>query len=75
MREKKEGSRRFDCVWQEASVATFAVYDRNGKRVKTFHLGRVPESLQATLSLEIKGFIETSARNMERSDAAIALRD
>ena len=58
MREKIEGSRRFKCVWKEASVATFAVYDRNGERVKTFYLGRVPEFHQATLSLEIKGLIE-----------------
>jgi hypothetical protein len=44
--------------YQEASVATVAVYDRNGKRLGTAYLGCMPEALQRTLSGQLTGLIK-----------------
>ena len=40
-------------VWQEGATATISVLDRQGKRVGTVYLARMPESGQATLTEHI----------------------
>jgi hypothetical protein len=44
--------------YQEASVATVAVYDRNGNRLGTAYLARMPEELQKTLSGQLTGLLK-----------------
>ena len=44
--------------YQEASVATVAVYDRNGRRLGTVYLGWVPEALQETLSRQLTALLQ-----------------
>jgi hypothetical protein len=43
--------------YQEASVATIAVYDRRGKRLGTVYLGCMPEKLQRTLTGQLTGLL------------------
>lgn len=43
--------------YQEASVATIAVYDRRGKRLGTAYLGCMPEKLQRTLTGQLTGLL------------------
>jgi hypothetical protein len=44
--------------YQEASVATVTVYDRNGRRLGTVYLGWVPEALQETLSRQLTALLQ-----------------
>lgn len=44
--------------YQEASVATMAVYDRNSKRLGTIYLGCMPEPLQKELSRQLTDLIK-----------------
>jgi hypothetical protein len=44
--------------YKEASVATVAVYDRNGRRLGTVYLGCVPEPLQERLSRELTALLQ-----------------
>jgi hypothetical protein len=44
--------------YKEASVATVAVYDRNGRRLGTVYLGCVPEPLQETLSRQLTALLK-----------------
>jgi len=44
--------------YQEASVATMAVYDRCGNRLGTAYLGCMPQTLQKTLSRQLTGLIK-----------------
>lgn len=44
--------------YQEASVATAAVYDRNGKRLGTIYLGQMPEALQRQLSQQLTALLK-----------------
>jgi hypothetical protein len=44
--------------YQEASVATMAVYDRNGKRLGTAYLACMPEALQKKLSGQLTALIK-----------------
>jgi hypothetical protein len=43
--------------YQEASVATVAVYDRRGRRLGTVYLGQMPEAHQATLTGELTALV------------------
>jgi hypothetical protein len=45
--------------YQEAAIATMAVYDRKGRRLGTVYLGCMPEALQATLTRQLTALIET----------------
>jgi hypothetical protein len=47
-----------DKKYQEASVATVAVYDRNGRRLGTVYLGQMPEALQQQLSKQLTALIQ-----------------
>jgi hypothetical protein len=40
-------------AWHEASVGTLAYFDREGRRLKTVYLGRMPEPLKSTLVKEL----------------------
>lgn len=40
-------------AWEEASTASISVYDSSGKRLGTTYLGRMPESGQETMSLQL----------------------
>jgi hypothetical protein len=44
--------------YQEASVATIAVYDRRGKRLGTVYLGCMPEKLQRTLTKQLTDLLQ-----------------
>lgn len=44
--------------YQEASVATIAVYDRRGKRLGTVYLGCMPEKLQRTLTKQLTELLQ-----------------
>jgi hypothetical protein len=44
--------------YQEASIATLAVYDRHGKRLGTTYLGQMPEALQQELSRQLTALLE-----------------
>ena len=56
--------------YQEASVATVAVYDRNGRRLGTIYLAQMPEALQKELSQQltalIKGVLASWKRDLPR---------
>ena len=39
--------------WEEASTATLSVLDRNGKRLGTVYLGRMPQEGQTTLTAQL----------------------
>jgi hypothetical protein len=39
--------------WEEASTATLSVIDRNGKRLGTVYLGRMPQEGQTTLTAQL----------------------
>jgi hypothetical protein len=44
-------------VWEEASCATLAVYDRSRRRLGTVYLGQMPESEQPTMSKRLTAVI------------------
>lgn len=44
--------------YQEAAIATLAVYNRQGKRLGTAYLGQMPEALQTTLSQQLTDLIQ-----------------
>jgi hypothetical protein len=46
--------------YQEASVATVAVYDRNGKRLGTAYLGCMPQALQQKLSKQLTSLLKAT---------------
>lgn len=52
--------------WEEASCATFSVYDRNRKRLGTVYLGQMPESEQPTLSRRMTNILQGSLRNLKK---------
>lgn len=43
--------------YQEAAIATLAVYDRRGRRLGTIYLGWMPEELQATLTQQLTALL------------------
>jgi hypothetical protein len=47
-------------AWHEASVATLAYFDAEGRRLKTTYLGRMPEPLKATLTQQLEAEVESA---------------
>jgi hypothetical protein len=48
--------------YREAATATVSVYDRQGRRLGTVYLGRMPEPGQGTLSAQLTALIEVVLR-------------
>ena len=53
---------RGQACYREAAVATVSVYDRQGRRLGTVYLGRMPEPGQAALSRQLTTLIEAVLR-------------
>src|SRR5260370_27744926 len=58
-------------AWHEASVATAAFYDAEGRHLATTYLGRMPEEHKATLAEML--IAEATTISAERPDLRVAL--
>jgi hypothetical protein len=52
-------------VWQEGAAATISVLDRQGKRVGTAYLGRMPEPGQGTMSDHLSGLLQAILKQVD----------
>ena len=52
-------------VWQEGAAATISVLDRQGKRVGTAYLGRMPEPGQGTMSDPLSGLLQAILKQVD----------
>jgi hypothetical protein len=59
-------------VGQEGSTATISVVDRQGKRVGTGYLGRMPESGQGTLTDQLSALLQDIFRRVESQGLRLA---